>query len=121
MFESDIISGSVESPLNANEKVVLVLPLNTVLNRTNTNYKFHVFATDEAGNAGHKSNSASYCNQCYTPDDSEGLSGGGIAGIVIGVLVAIVMVTIVAFVVVKKQRGEEVISMNMFKKGQESN
>ena len=121
VLEDDLISGSVNSPLDANEKVVLVLPDHLVLNLTNTNYKFQVVATDEAGNQGHLSNVASYCNKCYVPQpaDDSGLSGGAIGGIVVGVILAIVIAGIAAFVIMKKNRGEE-ISLSVFKKGKQT-
>jgi len=67
VLESEIINGSIDHPLNATEKVVLVLSANQILNLTKTIYDFEVYAVDKAGNKGDPSNRASICNQCYTP------------------------------------------------------
>ena len=67
MLQSDIINGSIDHPLNATEKVVLVLSANQILSLTKTIYDFEVYAVDKAGNKGDPSNKASICNQCYTP------------------------------------------------------
>ena len=62
--EAHIISGSVDHPLEAGEKVALVLELEQIFNFTATNYLFRVRATDEAGNQGNPSNIAQYCYKC---------------------------------------------------------
>jgi len=128
--EADIISGSVDSPLEAGEKVVLVLQLEEIFNVTARNYNFRIHATDAAGNKGNPSNPATYCYKCEpnpNPPPSSGLSPGAIVGIVIGVIVPIVVVAVIIFVVMKKKKGEEIKmpnvthsmrNINIFKKNQ---
>ena len=67
---SDLISGSLTKPLEAEKKVTLVLPGN-YFNQSRTQYSMHVQAMDEEQNYSGKSNIARLCNHCYIPSHKE--------------------------------------------------
>merc|ERR1712150_226693 len=66
ILEDDLISGSLDNPLNASQVVKLEFE-STKMNETNTVYFLLVRAVDEANNAGEKSNQVRFCNECETP------------------------------------------------------
>ena len=66
----DLLGGSLESPLPAGEKVVLVLPMD-YFDQNNTGYTLYVTVTDDEGNQSKKSNLAWFYNECLNLNQCE--------------------------------------------------
>ena len=104
--ETDLVSGSVDNPLSANQQVSLELPL-TMFNQIGITYLFMVNAVDEAGNAGIRSNIARFTNPAPRPTTtSDGLSTVAIVVIVIGSMVSAVAIAGLAFIFIKRRRSK---------------
>jgi len=66
ILEEDLISGSLDHPLESGETVTLEFD-SSKMNQTNTSYFLLVRAVDEKDNQGEKSNQIRFCNECETP------------------------------------------------------
>ncbi len=98
--EADIVDGSLE-PLEAGS------PMNFTLSKgmfeIDKNYFMAIMAYDEKNQTSRVSNVARF--RQVTPPEADGLTGGAIAGIVIGCLLAAFLVVVVGYFIVKRHKA----------------